>query len=127
MSVSVASYITSRAAQYASDSRLTAFEAQASAEIGANAFGDLRSKAIFLLMMHWLTLDDDGSVGSGTGSGIGGTVKRIKEGGLEKEYMLDFSLTAKYPDLSQTRWGLELIALRRSKIFSPRTRFTTAD
>ena len=126
--ITVAAYIASRAAQYVGDTRLTAFEAQAEAEISNNAFGDLRSKAIFLLMMHWLTLDDrGGAIGSGTGSSIGGTVKREKEGGLEREYMLDFSLTLKYPDLSQTRWGLELIGLRKSKIFGPRTRFTTAE
>ena len=120
----VASYIASRAPNYVGDSRLSAFEEQAALETGT-VFGspDLRSKAIFLLMVHWLTMDDArGGAGSG---GVGGTIKREKEGQLEREYMLDFSITAKYPDLSQTRWGLELIRLRKSKIIMPCNRFST--
>lgn len=123
---SVAEYVASRAPSYVGDSRLGAFETQAALETGS-AYGVLKNKATFLLMMHWFALDDRGAaVGSSGGTEIGGTIKREKEGSLEREYMLDFSLTARYPDLSQTRWGLELLSLRKKTIFGPRSRFTTA-
>lgn len=119
--ITVQEYIDTRAPQYSSDTRLPEMEAQAAMEIGC-VFGDLANKATFLLIMHWLTLDDrDADTG---GQGIGGTIKRNKEGQLEREFMVDFSLTAKYPDLSQTRWGMELIRLRRSVVMTVRNRFT---
>jgi hypothetical protein len=94
-------------------------ESQATAETGT-CFGTLRNKAIALLMLHWLYLDDRDS----GNQGVGGTVKREREGMLEKEYMIDFSLTSRYPDLSQTRWGMELIRLRKQCLMLPRNRFT---
>ena len=115
----VQSYIDTRAPTYSADARLPEMLIQATAETG-DVFGVLKNKAIALLMMHWLFLDDRDS----GNQGIGGTVKREKEGMLEKEYMIDFSLTVRYPDLSQSKWGLELIRLRRAKIITARNRFT---
>ncbi len=117
---SVQVYIATRAPTYAADARIAPMTTQAELETGQVYTGDLRNKAIALLILHWMFLDDrDGGL-----TGIGGTVKREKEGQLEKEYMIDFSLTVRYPDLSQTRWGLELVRLRRSSIMMPRNRFS---
>ena len=119
--ITIQNYIDTRAPSYSSDSRITAMTAQATLETGEVFIGDLRNKAIALLILHWLFIDDrDNGL-----QGVGGTVKREKEGMLEREYMLDFSVTRKWPDLSQSRWGLELIRLRRSTIMNPRNRFTT--
>lgn len=116
----VPQYIATRASIYSADARISDMIEQATLEIGEVFVGDLRNKAIALLILHWLFLDDRDS----NNQGIGGTVKREREGMLEREYMLDFSLTKKYPDLSQTKWGLELIRLRRSSIMTARNRFT---
>ena len=124
MSTTVLGYIDTRAPHYNGDARLTSAIEQATAETGENAFpGVLRNKAIFLLVVHWLTLADRDT----TNSGNSGSIKREKEGKLEREYLIDFTFTKRYPMLSQTTWGLELVALRRSTIFAPRTRHTTAD
>ena len=120
----VTSYFTERAAAYLGDSRIPGLQLQAEEETGA-VFTNCgkKEKALFLLMMHWMELADDrgGSKGSGA---IGGMVKRVKEGMLEKEFLQDFSLSKRYPDLSQTLWGMELIRLRNSCIIGVRNRFT---
>jgi len=118
-SVPVSTYINSRS-NFDGDSRLTEFEIQARLEVSTSAFGDLQNKAIALLMLHWLTLDDRDS----TGTGIGGSIKEEKEGMLSREFLLDFSLTKKYPDLTQTRWGLELLRIRNITIVNPINRFS---
>lgn len=120
--ITVQNYIDSRAPAYSSDTRIAGLTAQASLETGTVFIGDLRNKAITLLILHWMTVDDRDT--DGGSAGIGGTVKREREGQLEREYMLDFSLTANFPDLSQSKWGLELIRLRRQCIMAPRNRFT---
>jgi len=112
-------YIAARSAKYASDSRLPILIDQAGTETGT-AYGDNQNRAISLLVLHWLTMDDRDP----SGTGNGGIVSMEKEGSLQKQYLVDFALTSKYPDLTQTRWGMELISLRRSSIFGPRTRIT---
>lgn len=122
----VASYIAARAPGFVGDPRLTSFESQARLETGpVFARCGLGDKAVFLLMMHWFALDN--RAGGLTNPAVGGTIRKEKEGGLLREYMLDFSLTQRYPDLSQTSWGMELIRLRKSCILMPRNRFTTVD
>ena len=116
----VAEYFATRAPSVAIDSTL---ESQARLETGAvfKSCG-LEEKAIFLLMMHWTALGL--RTQNGTNTSVGGTIRKEKEGQLVREYMLDFSLTSKYPDLSQTSWGLELIRLRKTCTMGPRNRFT---
>ncbi len=120
----VASYIATRAAVYVGDARLPELQIEAGEETGPvfTACGK-REKAIFLLIMHWIELDDDRGGVKGSGA-IGGMVKKVKEGMLEKEFLQDFSLSKEHPDLSQTRWGLELLRLRKSCIVGPRNRHT---
>ena len=119
--MTVQEYIAARAPQYSADSRLTALTEQAMLETDAAAFGKLYEKAVALLVLHWMAVDDRSS---GTDGGVVGTLKREREGSLEKEYMIDFSVTARDPDLSQSKWGLELRHLRRSCIFAPMTRMS---
>jgi len=116
-------YIDSRAAAYSADARLSSLIEQAELETGPVFQGDLRNKAIALLVLHWLYVDDRSA---GSTGGVVGTLKREREGSLEREYMIDFSVTARDPDLSQSKWGLELRQLRKSCIFAPMTRMSAA-
>ena len=120
---SVQDYIDARAPQYSSDARLSSFQSQATLRTGT-VYGTLRNEAIALLMLHWLTMDDSRGGGVVGGSGAAGSIAREKEGALERQYTLDFRLSMKYPDLSQTRWGMELIGLRKENIMGPRNRCT---
>lgn len=120
--MSVQGYIDARASQYSSDPRLGALIEQATLETNANAYGTLTDKAIALLVLHWLAVDDRS--GTSKDGGVVGTLKREREGSLEREYMIDFSVTSRDPDLSQSKWGLELRQLRKSCIFAPMTRMS---
>ncbi len=118
---SFAAYVAARNPDAVSDPLLPALESQAREETGGELDDcGLTEKAVFLLAMHWWSLlkRDPG------GLGINGQLKKEKEDRLEREYLIDFSLTARYPDLSQTRWGLELIRLRKSCIIGFRNRLT---
>lgn len=120
--IPVMSYITSRAPLYVADPRVPDMILQATEETGL-AYGKLQNKAIALLVLHWLAMDDRSAAQGG--SSIGGTIAGEREGSLERRYMIDFSLTKAFPDLSQTRWGMELIETRRkSVITAPFNRFT---
>lgn len=123
--IPVTTYIATRAPSYSADPRVPAMILQSEAETGT-AFGELRNAAIALLVLHWLAMDDRAGGGGGsTSNSVGGTIKREREGSLEREYMVDFSLTKAFPDLSQTRWGMELIELRKKCILTPYNRFVT--
>lgn len=117
---SVQSYIDTRAARYSADARLPELQAQAELEVGT-VFGSLRYKAVALLMLHWLTMDDRDS----GGLGVGGAISMEREGSLQRQYLLDFSVTKQNPDLAQTKWGLEYVQLKKSCIIKPMTRFCT--
>jgi hypothetical protein len=124
MASSVLDYITVRAPSYTADPRTSVMIDQATIETGS-LFGTNRNRAISLLVLHWLTMDDRAAGIGGSGSSIGGTIKREREGSLEREYMVDFSLTKMFPDLTQTRFGMELIELRKkSLVISPFNRFS---
>jgi len=121
--IAYTAYIAARAPNYVSDARVGAMALQAAQEIGI-AFGNLQGKATALLILHWLAMDDRAA--QQNGNSIGGTIAGEREGSLERRYMIDFSLTKAYPDLSQTRWGMELIQTRKSAIVTaPFNRFTT--
>jgi hypothetical protein len=123
--IPVMTYIDTRAPGYSADTRVSPMILQAEDETGT-AFGILRNAAIALLVLHWLAMDDRaGGSGGSLSNSVGGTIKREREGSLEREYMIDFSLTKQFPDLSQTRWGMELIELRKKCILTPYNRFVT--
>lgn len=98
---------------------------QASAETG-DSYGQYRNKAIALLVLHWLVLEDNGSNSSGAVGAIteqseyGLTIRRAfsstansSSGGLfDSEYY------------KQTQYGLELIQLKRKCIFPLHSRMT---
>ncbi len=120
--MSVQGYIDARASQYSSDPRLGTLIEQATLETSSRAYGNLTDKAIALLVLHWLAVDDRS--GTSKDGGVVGTLKREREGSLEKEYMIDFAVTSRDPDLSQSKWGLELRQLRKSCVFAPMTRMS---
>lgn len=84
---------------------------QATLNVGT-VFGEQRNYAIALLTMHWLSLDIV------TANSGGQVYSREKEGQLERE----ISGTINEDEFMLTRWGRELIKLRKSTIFSARTR-----
>jgi hypothetical protein len=119
---SVLDYITVRAPLYAADPRVSTLIDMATIEISATAYGNNKNRAISLLVLHWLAMDDKSA---SDGNSIGGTIKREREGSLEREYMVDFSLTKDYTDYTQTRWGMELIQLtNKSVVKAPFNRFS---
>ena len=73
--------------------------------------------AVSLRCLHYYTLDKYQS-----GSQSVGDIKRKKEGKLEIEYHnKKESSTADREDLSQTKWGKELIELTNMNIMNPHT------
>lgn len=122
MATTVLGYIGTRAPTFLTDSRVTSgdLEEQVKLELDPTIFkGDLFNKAVALLMLHAMAMDDR----SGT-SAVGGSISEEQEDRLKRKYLIDFGLTKQFPDFSQTRWGMEFIRLRRSCVIGPRTRFT---
>lgn len=121
MSISTAQQIIeARAPQYIGDARLSDFIALATLRVGA-AFAEVKQYAIALRVLHMLAIADRGSVVTGAG----GAVSREKEGQLERAYGGSSAASideGRYPDLSQTSWGRELIALQNENILGPRNR-----
>jgi len=116
---SVSEYITARAPGYLTYTALSELIAQATLETGDVYCGsDLRNKAIMLLTCHWIALDKR----DGAGIGIAGNLSSEREGDLARSYGMQGVSKASDRDLGQTRWGLELLRLRRSCILSARTR-----
>jgi hypothetical protein len=103
------------------DPRLGDFETLAKGQTGT-AFGDCYNLAVALRMLHWLTLDARAGAAIGAGASTGG-VKSEKEGDLSRSYGTTASAIAeRYPDLSQSIYGLELIQLQKSCLMLPRNR-----
>ena len=118
MSFTVAQYISARSSYDPNTADNQTLISMAELEIGSNYSTDLRSKAVSLLVMHWLSLPKDNS---GNNS-LTGTIKSEKEGDLARSYGYHgkVSLTDAY--LSQTGYGLELINLNRSSFVLPMNR-----
>ena len=120
-------YIALRAPYYSADSRVGSALSNAEIETG-NSYGVNRYKAVALLVLHWLASDDSatGANGAMPGGSAGGTLVSEQEGSLKRAYQVDFSLQARYPDLSRTRWGMELIGLTKKTTMSFMTRMVSA-
>ena len=113
-----------RVPTYSGDPRLDDMETLAAAQTGT-VFGSNRNLAIALLMLHTMSLDDSRGGGASGGGAVTGSVKSEKEGDLSRAYSASSgsgSAASKHPDLSQTIYGLELIALRNANILNPRNR-----
>lgn len=112
--------IESRAPQYIGDARLTDFIALAT-QLTAECYGDQLPYAIALRALHMLAMADRGS----SVTGAAGTIASEKEGQLARSYGGSSSKSIdenKYPDLSQTSWGRELIALQNMSFILYRDR-----
>jgi hypothetical protein len=100
---------------------------QASDETG-NSYGKHRNKAIALLVMHWLTLEDNSS----NTTGAVGQIVGQQEYGLSITRAFSSSSNSSqggmFDDayLKQTQYGLELISLKRKCIFPLHSRQTLA-
>lgn len=120
--VSSVDYIGVRAPGYSADSRLSTMLDMAETEIGT-CYGANRYKAVALLALHWLALDDRSAAQNG--NSIGGTISMEQEGSLKRQYMIDFGFQRSNPDLSQTRWGMELVGLTKKSSVNFITRMVT--
>jgi hypothetical protein len=115
--------IEMRSSAYGADDRVADLVTLAGENTGLYAYGNQRNQAIALLVLHWLTRNDK----DGIGNSSPGALQMEREGSLQRQWLVDFSLTKAQPDQSQTAWGMELLGLRKSCVFGPRTRMTTAD
>jgi len=82
----------------------------------SQCFGELRNKAIALLVLHQKTLIDNGANG-----GSAGQLSSISEGELSKSF---HSVNSKSKDAyySQTSYGLEFLQIRRMILIGFRNR-----
>lgn len=126
MSFSPLQYIQTRAPEFASDPALTTLISMAALETGNYGSVDLTNKAIALLVCHWSSLK---SREGESGVGSSGAIRSESEGQLSRSYgSTGNAAFSRGADLEQTRWGLELLDLRKSSFFLPRTsRMTTND
>ena len=117
-----------RRPQTPDDARLTDFIALAELETAKSAFGDKYKVAVALRALHWLTMEEihggdlDGSSTSGTA--VAGSIKSEKEGDLQRQYGGSPAIAQRYPDLSATQYGSELMELMKACIMKARTRMT---
>lgn len=119
--MTAAEIIALRAPQFSIDPRLSNLIALASTMTGL-VYGAQLQSAIALRVMHWMTMEQRGNGQLGN-SGAAGGITSESEGQLSRSYGSVSSVHAdKYPDLAQTAFGCELIALTRSVTFSPMNR-----
>ena len=87
-------------------------------EVSERNYGDLRYKAVALQALHWASLDKRDEEGDGKS----GHITSIKEGQLAKSFSVGANTLDLNSDLTQTRWGLELLQLQSGCFFMPTTR-----
>ena len=105
-------FISLRAPAFALRSDINELITAAEAETSDNYPAALHGKAAGLLVCHWITLEARDS----TGDGVAGAIVRKKEGKLEIEYSGKYKSDEAIvdADLEQTRWGLELMGLKKT-------------
>jgi hypothetical protein len=114
-----------RRPQTPDDTRLLDFIALAELQTAESAFGDKYIVAVALRVLHWLTMEEvhggdlDGSTSSGTA--VAGAIKAEREGDLQRQYGGSLVLAQRYPDLSSTQYGNELLELMKACIIKART------
>jgi hypothetical protein len=113
--VTIAEYIETRSKFDPLDPIIVALITQAECELAEFCSETLTNKAVALLVMHWATLADNGSQGSGST----GTVKSLKEGDLSISFgSFSSSNQGVDPYLALTPYGLELWSLIRGCTFT---------
>ena len=114
--ISVEAYLQVRKPAALTDPRYSLFLAQAQEALGKE-LGLHLNRAISLLILHWMAMDDRDTAGNA----VPGMIQEEREGQLGRKYLQDFTLSGKQSDLCQTRYGMELISLKKSAVFCPRT------
>jgi hypothetical protein len=123
MSVTALQTITLRTPQFAADARLNDMIIMATQLTSATAFGANTQYAIALRVMHWLTMEAvNGGIVGNSGIGRVGYISSESEGQLSRSFGVSGGFAERYPDLSGTIYGAELVALMRGTIFGPRNR-----
>jgi hypothetical protein len=90
--------------------------------LSEEAFCNKYQNAVALQVLHWYSLSNRLSAG-GPGGSIPGAVASLKEGDLQISFRSTFtSADAGDAELAQSKYGLELLALRRSCVFAARNR-----
>jgi len=125
---SVKAIIGVLAPQYASGDSARLDDLIALAElVTGQAFGTKRNLAVALRVCHTLALEErngaDQSVSPQTdsGSGTGGAITQEKEGQLSRSYGVASKISESQPNLSATKYGLQLLELMKSCLVLPRT------
>tara|TARA_Y100000310_G_C20703455_1_gene832270 strand:+ start:4552 stop:4926 length:375 start_codon:yes stop_codon:yes gene_type:complete len=115
VTITVAEYIEDRSDFDPNDPVIQALITQAECELAEFCSDSLTNKAVALLVMHWATLANNGSQGSGST----GTVKSLKEGDLSISFgSFSNSSHGVDPYLALTPYGLELWSLIRGCTFT---------
>jgi hypothetical protein len=92
------------------------------------AFGTKYEYAISLRVLHWLTMEEihgaeaNVATSGSSGTAVGGSVLSEKEGDLARQYGSSLVVAQRFPDLSSTQYGQELLGLMRACIVKARTR-----
>jgi len=120
MATTVEGYIATLGPIFVGNALIPDLKEQYDLEVGTVFKRAIRNKAIALLVLHSLTLNNRDTAGLGAP----GALKREKEDRLEREFLTDFTLIKDYPDLAQTQYGVQYIRLMKSCIIAPRNRFT---
>ena len=108
--------LTALAPCYKPSAPVSAVLALAETETSATAYGALRAKAVALLALHYLALQERGK------SAAAGQVVSETEGDLSRTYAQPSAGSADGMILASTTWGQELTRLRRSCFLGIRTR-----
>lgn len=114
-----------RRPQTPDNARLNGLIELAELQTSSSAFGDKYTYAVALRVLHWLTMEEmhggdlDGSSSSGTA--VGGAITAEREGQLQRNYGTSLVVAQRFPDLSSTQYGQELIGLMKACLIKFRT------
>ena len=125
---SVTGIIGALAPQYAAADPARLSDLIALAElVTGQAFGTKRDLAVALRVCHGMALEErngaDQSLTPQTDSGDGtaGAITQEKEGQLARVYGVSLVVAQGHPDLSATKYGLQLLELMKLSLIGPRT------
>lgn len=120
--LTVEQYLQAVAPGVASDASASVYIEMAEQRTNAQFYGEKRNQAVALLAAHiaFLFTGSAGSLGPGSGSSEGGSTGTIlskREGDLSVSYgsgaASSTGSSVSDSELAQTRWGLQLLALRK--------------
>jgi len=114
--MTVAEIIVARCSTVVINARVNSLITLSTEQTGS-VFGTRTNDAIALLVLHWLALDARNGGGVG---GAGGAITSETEGQLSRSY--GGGMINNNNELASTSWGLELLRLRNTMIFSARNR-----